>query len=232
MHGLLPQEGQRLANLVPGELNITIDESIQKSSEFKGEYQSNAASKSVIDAANQLEDHARHSGVHAAGVVVATQPLENIVPLCKASGSDDVVTQWDGPTCEQVGLLKMDFLGLRTLSTLELAKQHIRNTLDEEAIWKGVGRSIGDGDHPLDLDRLKFDDELVFDLFKRGETAGVFQFESGGMRQLLQKMRPDRLEDLIAANALYRPGPMELIDEYCAPEERGQQGSVRTGHRR
>lgn len=216
VHGLLPQEGQRLANLVPGELNITIDESIQKSSEFKGEYQSNAASKSVIDAANQLEDHARHSGVHAAGVVVATQPLENIVPLCKASGSDDVVTQWDGPTCEQVGLLKMDFLGLRTLSTLELAKQHIRNTLDEEAIWKGVGRSIGDGDHPLDLDRLKFDDELVFDLFKRGETAGVFQFESGGMRQLLQKMRPDRLEDLIAANALYRPGPMELIDEYCA----------------
>ena len=216
VHGLLPQEGQRLANLVPGELNITIDESIQKSSEFKSEYQNNPSSQSVIDAANQLEDHARHSGVHAAGVVVATQPLERIVPLCKASGSDDVVTQWDGPTCEQVGLLKMDFLGLRTLSTLELAKQHIRQSLDEEAIWKSVGRKIGTGDHPLDLDRLRFDDELVFETFRQGETAGVFQFESGGMRQLLQKMKPDRLEDLIAANALYRPGPMELIDEYCA----------------
>ncbi|MEE2907634.1 MAG: DNA polymerase III subunit alpha [Planctomycetota bacterium] len=216
VHGLLPQEGQRLANLVPGELNITIDESLQKSDDFKREYDSNPTSQAVFDAANQLEDHARHSGVHAAGVVVATQPLDQIVPLCKASGSDDIVTQWDGPTCERVGLLKMDFLGLRTLSTLELAQHHVKHTLDEDSIWRAVGRNPGEGPHPLDLDRLTFDDDVVFDLFRRGETAGVFQFESGGMRQLLQKMKPDRLEDLIAANALYRPGPMELIDEYCA----------------
>ncbi|MBG80350.1 MAG: DNA polymerase III subunit alpha [Phycisphaerae bacterium] len=216
VHGLLPQEGQRLANLVPNELNITIDDAKQKSDEFRTEYERNAASRAVIDAAEQLEDHARHSGVHAAGVVVATQPLDTIVPLCKASGSDDIVTQWDGPTCEEVGLLKMDFLGLRTLSTLELAKQHIRATLDDDVIWETVGKTPGSGPHPLDLDRLVFDDNQVFNLFRRGETAGVFQFESGGMRQLLQQMKPDRLEDLIAANALYRPGPMELIDEYCA----------------
>ncbi|MAT80378.1 MAG: DNA polymerase III subunit alpha [Phycisphaerae bacterium] len=217
VHGLEPQEGQRLANLIPqNDLNITIDESLQKSDEFRKEYEGSPVSRDVIDAANELENHARHSGVHAAGVVVATRPLDQIVPLCKASGSDDVMTQWDGPTCEQVGLLKMDFLGLRTLSTLELALKNVRQTLDEDAIWKAVGRPPGDGSHPLDLDRLKFDDDAVFGLFCRGETAGVFQFESGGMRQLLQKMKPDRLEDLIAANALYRPGPMELIDDYCA----------------
>ncbi|MCH2154279.1 MAG: hypothetical protein MK089_13145, partial [Phycisphaerales bacterium] len=152
---------------IPNELNITIDDAKQKSDEFRGEYQSNAASRAVIDAAEQLEDHARHSGVHAAGVVVATQPLDTIVPLCKASGSEDVVTQWDGPTCEQVGLLKMDFLGLRTLSTLELAKQHIRTTLDDEVIWQTVGKTPGEGPHPLDLDRLVFDDGKVFNLFKR-----------------------------------------------------------------
>ncbi|MCH2134217.1 MAG: DNA polymerase III subunit alpha [Phycisphaerales bacterium] len=215
VYGLPPQEGQRLANLVPPALNITIDEALESSDEFRTEHSGNTSSQQVIDAANQLEDHARHSGVHAAGVVVATQPLERIVPLCKASGSDDVMTQWDGPTCEQAGLLKMDFLGLRTLSTLELARKLIRQTLDEDTIWRTVGRTPGDGSHPLDLDRLAFDDVKVFDLFRRGETAGVFQFESGGMRQLLQKMKPERLEDLIAANALYRPGPMDLIPEYC-----------------
>ena len=215
--GLLPQEGQRLANLVPSELNITIADALEKGQDIKAEYDSNPQSRRVIDEAQNLEHHARHAGVHAAGVVVATQPLENIVPLCRVSGNEEAVTQWDGPTCEKVGLLKMDFLGLRTLSTLELAKRFIRETLDENAIHSAVGRTTGDGGpHPLDLDAIPMDDQYVLELFRRGETSGVFQFESGGMRQLLREMKPDRLEDLIAANALYRPGPMDLIPEYCA----------------
>jgi len=220
--GLLPAEGQRLANLVPAELNITIDQGLAKDADFRTEYENNSEARRVIDTARALEDHARHAGVHAAGVVVATQPLENIVPLCRATGSEDVVTQWDGPTCEKVGLLKMDFLGLRTLSTIELARKLILESLSEEVIWRAVGRgdecarSEGDrGPHPLDLERIRYDDQQVLELFRRGDTSGIFQFESGGMRKLLLDMQPDRLEDLIAANALFRPGPMDLIPDYC-----------------
>jgi len=165
-----------------------------------------------------FEGQARHSSVHAAGVIVATRPLHEVVPLYKQSGSEDLITQWDGPTCEMMGLLKMDFLGLRTLSVIEEAKKLIRDTLDEEAIWEAVGKKPGKGKaiaaHPLDLDRLTYDDPFVFDAFQRGDTVGVFQFESGGMRRLLTEMKPDRLEDLIAANALFRPGPMDLIPDF------------------
>jgi DNA polymerase-3 subunit alpha len=213
--GFTPADGQRLANLVPAELNITIDAALAKEPDFKAEYDNDPRVQKVIDTARALEDHARHAGVHAAGVVVATQPLDTIVPLCKTSGNEDVVTQWDGPTCERVGLLKMDFLGLRTLSTLELAKRLIRETLPDEAIWEAVGRTPGTGAHPLDLERLHYDDQRVLALFRRADTSGVFQFESGGMRKLLLDMKPDRIEDLIAANALFRPGPMDLIPEYC-----------------
>ena len=213
--GLSPSEGQKLSNLVPAELNITIDAALAKEPDFKAEYDSNPLARRVIDTARALEGHARHAGVHAAGVVIATQPLDNIVPLYRASGSDDVVTQWDGPTCEKMGLLKMDFLGLRTLSTLELAGKLVRETLDDEAVWDAVGRAPDDGGpHPLDLDRLAVDDQKVFELFRRADTAGVFQFESGGMRRLLVDLKPDRIDDLIAANALFRPGPMALIPEY------------------
>ena len=214
--GLEPVEGQRLSNLVPPALNITIAEARDTSPEFRDEYEKNPLARRVIDEAQRLEGHARHAGVHAAGVVVATKPLDTIVPLCRVSGNDEAVTQWDGPTCERVGLLKMDFLGLRTLSTLELARELIQVTLDEDAIWAAVGKKPGDGPHPLDLDRIPRDNQQVLDLFRRGDTSGVFQFESSGMRQLLREMQPDRLEDLIAANALYRPGPMDLIPDYNA----------------
>jgi DNA polymerase-3 subunit alpha len=215
VNGLTPGDGQRLANLVPAELNITLDAALRKEPDLKAEYERDSMVRTIVDTARALEDHARHAGVHAAGVVVATQPLDTIVPLCKTSGSDDVVTQWDGPTCERVGLLKMDFLGLRTLSTIELACTLVRETLADEMIWSAVGRDDRTGPHPLDLDRLPYDDQRVLGLFRRGDTSGIFQFESGGMRKLLLDMQPDRLEDLIAANALFRPGPMDLIPEYC-----------------
>ncbi len=220
--GLTPSEGQRLANLVPADLHITLDEALQKNPDFKTAYDADEMVRRVVDTARELEDHARTLGIHAAGVVVATRPLDSIVPLCRGGG-DETVTQWDGPTCEKAGLLKMDFLGLRTLTTIELAKRNIRQSMAEEAMYAAVGRSAaGGGPHPLDLDRIPMNDQRVLGLFRRGDTGAIFQFESGGMRRLLVDMQPDRLEDLIAANALFRPGPMDLIPDYNARKHKRQ----------
>lgn len=217
--GFTPGETQRLCNLIPDQLNITLDDAIAREPQLKEELERNAEIRRLLDIARDLEGHTRNSGVHAAGVVIATQPLDEIVPLCRPTGGaaesegNEVVTQWDGPTVEKVGLLKMDFLGLRTLSIIERCKSLVRESLPQGVIRSAA--SILDRDQdPLDLDRLTFEDPRVFELFARGDTAGVFQFESGGMRRLLMEMKPDRLEDLIAANALYRPGPMDLIPHY------------------
>ena len=221
--GLSPTEGQRLSNLVPAELNITLERALEREPQLKAAYDEDPKIRAVIDHAQGLEDHARHAGIHAAGVVIATQPLETIVPLCRPTGGGaEAITQWDGPTCERAGLLKMDFLGLRTLSTIELAKRLIVAAIPERQRWAALGREreydAGEarrGADPLDLDRIPLDDQRVLGLFRRAETTGVFQFESGGMRKLLVDMQPDRLEDLIAANALFRPGPMDLIGDFC-----------------
>jgi DNA polymerase-3 subunit alpha len=210
-------DADKLAKLVPEELNITLDKALEQEPDLKKLYNADDTTRRVIDTARVLEGQARHASVHAAGVIVATRPLHQIVPLYRQTGAADheVVTQWDGPTCEKMGLLKMDFLGLRTLSVIERCKKLIRATLPEPAIFAAVGRSNATpGPHPLDLDRLSYDDAAVFTLFQRGETTGIFQFESAGMRRLLVDMQPDRLEDLIAANALFRPGPMDLIPDY------------------
>ena len=211
-------EVDKICKLVGGALGTTLDKALQQEPDLKKLYDDNPTHRQMIDTARRLEGMCRHSGVHAAGVVVATQPLENIVPVCKATGGaagEQVVTQWDGPTVMKIGLLKMDFLGLRTLSTIEKARQLVQETLDTETIRQTAGVSDGPDDtDPLDLEHLRYDDQRVLDLFRRGETSGVFQFESGGMRNLLMAMKPDRIEDLIAANALYRPGPMDLIPDY------------------
>ena len=225
------KEVDAVCKLVGDGLGTTLDGALSQERELRERYESDPQHRKLYDTARRLEGMARHAGVHAAGVIVATQPLDNIVPLYRASNngskkskdtdaSDEVqiVTQWDGPTCEKVGLLKMDFLGLRTLSIIERAKALIRQCFTPEQIAHAVGAADANPrlPDPLDLDRLSYDDPKVFELFQRGETAGVFQFESGGMQNLLISMKPDRLGDLIAANALYRPGPMELIPNYCA----------------
>ncbi|MCW5755887.1 MAG: DNA polymerase III subunit alpha [Phycisphaeraceae bacterium] len=226
----------RLAKLIPEQLGMTLDKAEVVEPDFaavaRGEPAALAklneklpaeqhADKDTIQRlianAKVMEGQARHASIHAAGVIVATRPLHELVPLYKQSNGaeDEAITQWDGPTCEKMGLLKMDFLGLRTLSVIERARSLITSAMDEAAIYKAVGREKGDGGpHPLDLDRLAYDDPRVFEVFARGDTTGVFQFESGGMRRLLMEMKPDRLEDLIAANALFRPGPMDLIPAY------------------
>lgn len=221
----------KVCKLVGDGLGTTLDKALAQEPDLRALYDESPQHREMIDTARRLEGLARHAGVHAAGVIVATQPLDNICPLYKPPGTEQIVTQWDGPTCEKVGLLKMDFLGLRTLSIIERAKALTKKSLPKDVIRETVrsgstghlseqssaesGAAVDDPAwDPLDLERLKYDDQKVLDLFRRGETAGVFQFESGGMRNLLMSMKPDRLEDLIAANALYRPGPMELIPNY------------------
>ena len=219
-------EVDKVCKLVGDGLKTTLDSALSTEPDLRKLYDDSPMVRGVYDTARRLEGMARHAGVHAAGVIVATQPLDNICPLYKPPAQDDqIVTQWDGPTCERMGLLKMDFLGLRTLSIIERAKLLVVRDFSNAQVYAAVkpapessqeeGANPTDpAYHPLDLERLRYDDPRVLALFERGETAGVFQFESGGMRNLLMAMKPDRLEDLIAANALYRPGPMELIPNY------------------
>src|SRR5689334_20936025 len=191
-------EVDKLTKLIPGVPGMTLDKALNQSPELKELYNSNGQVRNVIDIAKKLEGMCRNAGMHAAGVIIADQPLDEIVPLYRDSDGN-ILTQFEGPISEKCGLLKMDFLGLRTLTTLQRSIDLVKQT-------KGID---------IDIEHIDLSDRKVLDLFCRGETKGIFQFESGGMQDLLMKMQPDRIEDLIAANALYRPGPMELIPTYC-----------------
>ncbi|MDP9172315.1 MAG: DNA polymerase III subunit alpha [Planctomycetota bacterium] len=187
----------KVTKLIPPTPGMNLDKALAQSPDLKKLYNDDPQVKQIIDIGKRLEGLCRNAGMHAAGVVIADQPLENFVPLYKSG--DDILTQFEGPIVEKVGLLKMDFLGLRTLSSLQRSIDLVKQTQGVE----------------VDIEKIDFADKTVLALFGRGETKGIFQFESGGMQDLLMKMQPDRLEDLIAANALYRPGPMELIPLYC-----------------
>jgi DNA polymerase-3 subunit alpha len=225
----------RLTKLIPTvPPGIKLQQAIDRVPELAEMYQANPQAKQVIDLALKLEGLCRNAGVHAAGVIIADQPLDTIIPLCKDK-DDNVLTQFEGPISEKCGLLKMDFLGLRTLSTLtrsidlELQTRAARqadqsetrnpksetNPKSEIRNPKSSAPVASDPAGRIDIERVDLADPAVLGLFCRGETRGIFQFESGGMQDLLMKMQPDRVEDLIAANALYRPGPMELIPLYC-----------------
>ena len=191
-------EADRLTKLIPGTPGMTLKKAMAQVPDLDRDYKENAQTKQIIDIAQRLEGLCRNTGCHAAGVIICDQPLDGLVPLC-VDKDKNLLTQFEGPISEKVGLLKMDFLGLKTLSVITRAVKLIKEI-------KGI---------TVDIERIETTDQKVFELFRRGQSRGVFQFESGGMQDLLMKMRPDRLEDLIAANALYRPGPMELIPSYC-----------------
>jgi DNA polymerase-3 subunit alpha len=191
-------EVDRIAKKIPAQLGMTLEEALKREPDLRSQYDSEPQVRQLIDVARRLEGVSRHASVHAAGVVIGDAPLVEYVPLCRAG--DDVTTQWDMTAVEKIGLLKMDFLGLRTLSTMQRAVRLIREHRSED----------------VDLDEVPLDDPKVYEVFRRGETRGVFQFESAGMRDLLQKLGPDKLDDLVAANALYRPGPMVMIDDFLA----------------
>ncbi len=191
-------ESDRIAKLVPEQLNITLNEAIETEPELKKAYETIPHIHRAIDIAKRLEGVTRHASVHAAGVVIADEPLTNFLPLYKPPDSSDIMTQYEGPICDKVGMLKMDLLGLKNLSV-------IQRTIDLVESIHG---------QKIDIEGVDFCDPKVFAIFCSGKTRGIFQFESGGMQDLLMKLKPDRLEDLIAANALYRPGPMALIPDY------------------
>jgi len=190
-------DADKLAKLIPSDAK-TLDKAIAAEQELGKIIEADPQISKAFDIARKLEGLTRHASVHACAVVIADEPLMNFLPIYKQSGSDDFITQFEGPEVEAIGLLKMDFLGLRTLSVIEQTKRWIKKLHSET----------------LDIEAIDITDEKVFDVFATGKTKGVFQFESGGMQDLLMKMKPDRLEDLIAANALYRPGPMALIPDF------------------
>ena len=193
----LPEIDQ-LTKLIPGTPGMTLKKALNASPDLNQLYKENPVIKKVIDLAMKLEGMCRNAGCHAAGVIIADQPLDTLVPLYKDSDGN-ILTQFEGPIAEKIGLLKMDFLGLRTLTTLQRSIDLVKQTKGTE----------------IDIEHIDFADKNVLSMFCRGESKGIFQFESGGMQDLLMKMQPDRIEDLIAANALYRPGPMQLIPLYC-----------------
>ena len=195
---------EQINRLIPTRLNITLEDALKEEPALRSMVEQDPEIERLIRFAQRLEGSARNASTHAAGVVIADQPLESLVPLqvIRRGDKDEIVcTQWDMGDVEKAGLLKMDFLGLRNLTTLEAAVRII-NERHPEA--------------PVDIDRLPMDDRLAFELLQRGETKGVFQLESSGIRDLLVKMKPDRFADIIATNALYRPGPLNggMVDEY------------------
>ncbi len=186
----------RIAKAVPMELGITIDRAVEISQPLRREMEADETIAQLIATARKLEGMPRHAGTHAAAVVISKDPLMNIIPLQK--NDETVTTQFTMGAIEELGLLKMDFLGLRNLTVIQDACNLVE---------KSTGK-------PLDMEKIALDDPLVYQMIGEGDTDGVFQLESGGMRELLKELKPNCFEDIIACISLYRPGPMESIPRY------------------
>lgn len=184
-----------IAKQIPNELNITLEKALKRSAEFKALYDKDAEAHELIETAMKVEGMPRHASTHAAGVVITHDPVVSYVPL--ARNDEAIVTQFTMTTLEELGLLKMDFLGLRTLTVIRNAEKAIRNT-----------------DPSFSIENIDMEDRQVFDMLCAGQTEGVFQFESAGMRSVLSQLKPESVEDLIAVISLYRPGPMDSIPTY------------------
>ncbi len=191
------RDADRIAKMIPNELNITLDSAVEKNPELKRAVATEPATRQLFDYAKVLEGLSRNAGVHAAGVVIADRDLSDYIPLCRDVKGNDVISQYPMGPLNDLGLLKMDFLGLKTLTVIEdtLALIHKR-------------------DPEFSLKNISLDDPAAFALYNRGETIGLFQMESGGMTSLSKQFDVKKLDDIIALIALYRPGPMELIPEY------------------
>ena len=193
----------RIAKMIP--FGLTLDQTLASVEEFRQTYLSDQKAQKLIDFAKKLEGCARHASTHACGVVISKEPLENIVPLQHPTQDDKaIVTQYEMHAIEDLGLLKMDFLGLKNLTIIE-------DTLAR--VYKVQGKSIDIGNIPLD-------DKATFKLLQKAETVSVFQLESEGMRRYLKELKPTELEDIIAMVALYRPGPMQFIPDYIAGKQK------------
>ena len=186
-----------VAKMIPMELGITIEKALKSNPELKQAYESDDVVKNLIDMSMRLEGLPRHTSIHAAGVVIGSKPLDEFVPLSR--GADNVITtQFTMTTIVELGLLKMDFLGLRTLTVIQDAARMI-------------GKKLG---HDFSIDTIDYDDAKVYEMIGQGKTEGVFQLESAGMKSFMKELKPTNLEDVIAGISLYRPGPMDFIPKY------------------
>lgn len=186
-----------IAKMVPMELNITIERALEINSEFRKLYEADDQVRYLIDMCKRLEGLPRHTSMHAAGVVICPEAADEFVPLSRGSDGS-ITTQFTMTTLEELGLLKMDFLGLRTLTVIQNAVEMIEKTTGEK----------------IDIDNINFDDKEVLSSIGSGKTDGVFQLESAGMRSFMKELKPENLEDIIAGVSLYRPGPMDFIPKY------------------
>ncbi len=186
-----------IAKMIPNELNITIEKALAMNPEFRTLYESDEQVHNLIDMCKRLEGLPRHTSMHAAGVVICQKPADEFVPLSRGSDGS-ITTQFTMTTIEELGLLKMDFLGLRTLTVIQNAGK---------LIAKSTGKQI-------DIDHIDYTDQKVFEMIGSGRTEGVFQLESGGMKNFMKELKPQNLEDVIAGISLYRPGPMDFIPKY------------------
>ncbi|MCX7863253.1 MAG: DNA polymerase III subunit alpha [Bacteroidales bacterium] len=194
-------EATRLTKLIPEELDITLEKAFTLSEELRKEKESgDPIVKETLTYATILEGSVRQTGIHACGIIISKDNLIEHIPVCTSKETNLLVTQYDGHYLEEVGMLKMDFLGLKTLSI-------IQDTL--EIIEQRHGKKI-------DIDQISLNDKKTYELFSKGLTTGIFQFESEGMKKFLKELKPDRFEDLIAMNALFRPGPMKYIPQFIA----------------
>jgi len=191
-------DADRLAKMIPNELNISLTGAVEKNPELKAALESEPSTRQLWDHATVLEGLSRNSGIHAAGVVIGDRPLDEYIPLCRGK-ENEVVTQYAMGALTDLGMLKMDFLGLKTLTVLEEGVNLVRAHTPD-----------------FDLARIPVDDRKAFDIYNRGETLGIFQMESGGITSCCKRFDVNCIEDIIAIGALYRPGPMQFIDDYIA----------------
>ena len=186
-----------VAKKVPHAIGVTLEKALSESDELKALYDTDPVARELIDTAKSVEGMPRHASTHAAGIVITDRPVSDYVPL--ARNDESIVTQFTMTTIEELGLLKMDFLGLRTLTVIDDCVKMVREKNPK-----------------FDIEKISYDDKNVFALFSSGKTDGIFQCESSGMRSVISRLKPDSLEDIIAVIALYRPGPMDSIDTYIA----------------
>ena len=197
--GMPYADADKIAKLIPNDLGITLDQAIEKEPELKANYEQDSTVRELIDISRKLEGLNRHASVHAAGLVISDVKLIERIPLYKSTDGQ-ITTGYTMNSLTDIGMLKMDFLGLKTLTVIDHTTKIVKRTRDLE----------------VDIDNIPELDEKTFELLTKGETVGVFQLESSGMRDLLRKIRPDKFEDIIAILALYRPGPLGsgMVDEF------------------
>jgi DNA polymerase-3 subunit alpha len=211
--GMPYSEVDKIAKMIPFAVDMTLEKALNQTPELKSLYEKDLRIKKLIDLSSTLEGLARHASTHAAGVVIAPKALTEYVPLFKGTG-DEITTQFDMKMVEEIGLLKMDFLGLRTLTVIQDCLEMIKQNHGKE----------------IDIDNIDLNDKKVYKLFARGDTAGIFQFESAGMRDYLRRLKPETFTDLTVMNALYRPGPLDsgMIDIYI--DRKSGKSAVRYEH--